>query len=256
MTQLSRGDGAGPRLVLLSGPSCVGKSPLLRALTRFHPDLAARLRPLVLYNDRAPRPGERDGVDYHFRPREFIEGLREKPGHLVVPVRRDLQALDVAQVHEVLDSGADPFFEGNPYVAEALMDAESLADVPRVSCFLAPLSRDEVLYLTAQPHADLRGIVTDVMRRKLLRRTQRQKGVLGAEDLADIEARCGAAYGELRYASRFDYVLPNHDGEDSEHWDAFYYPLGDARRCLEDFAAILRGDEPRGAEQWEPDLLP
>ena len=22
--------------------------------------------------------------------------------------------------------------------------------------------------------------------------------------------------------------LPNHDGEDSENWDAFYYPIGDA----------------------------
>lgn len=256
MTQLTGPDGAGPRLVFLSGPSCVGKSPLLRALARFHPEVAARLRPLVLYNDRGPRPGERDGVDYHFRPREFIEGLRTKPRHLVIPVRRDLQALDVAQVHDVLDSGRDPFLEGNPYVAEALMKAESLADVPRLSCFLSPLSRDEVLYLRAQPHADLRGIVTDVMRRKLLRRTQRQKGILAAEDLADIEARCGAAYAELRYACRFDYVLPNHDGEDSEHWDAFYYPLADARRCLEDFVALLRGDQPRGAEQWQPDLLP
>ncbi|MGD9518216.1 MAG: guanylate kinase [Armatimonadota bacterium] len=243
------------RLVLLSGPSCVGKSPLLRALRRFHKDRAASLRPLVLYNDRSPRPGEEDGVDYYFRSREFVESLRDQPGYIVLPVRGDFQALEVAQVLRVLEAGQDAFFEGNPYVAVALLGAVELARVPRISCFLSPLSRDEILYLRAQPHVDLKELIADVMRRKLLRRTQRQKGGLGEKDLADIEARCGAAYHELRYAAAFDYVLPNHDGEDSENWEAFYYPLGDARRCLEDFAAIIAGELPRYAEKWEPELL-
>ncbi|MCD6351974.1 MAG: hypothetical protein J7M26_07635 [Armatimonadetes bacterium] len=247
---------AQPRLVLLSGPSCVGKSPLLKALRKFYPELAARLHPLVLYNDRDPRPGEQSGREYYFRPREFIEALRDEPGYLVLPVRRDLQALEIAQVRRILDGGAWPFFEGNPYVAKALMEAEELADVPRVSCYLSPLSREEILFLRSQPHADLEKIVADVMRRKLLRRTQRQKGLLGAEDLADIEARCQAAFSELYFAPAFHWVLPNHDGEDSENWEAFYYPLGDARKALVDFAAILAGEEPRWAERWDESVLP
>ncbi len=239
-----------PRLVILSGPSCVGKSPLLRALQRFYPEAARRLRPLILYNDRAPRPGEADGVAYHFRPRDFIEGLRDQPGHIVLPVRRDLQALELAQVTGLLQQGLDPFFEGNPYVAGALMQAPELADIPRVTCFLSPVSLEELQFLQNQPGADARKLVTDVMRRKLLRRTQRQKTLLSLPDLEDIEARCGAAYDELTHAPAFDYVLPNHDGEDSENWDAFYYPLGDARKSLLDFAAILEGHQPRWAEKW------
>jgi guanylate kinase len=39
-------------LVILSGPSCVGKSPRVRALKRFHPELAGKLRPLVLGDAR------------------------------------------------------------------------------------------------------------------------------------------------------------------------------------------------------------
>ena len=39
----------GGRLVILSGPSCVGKSPLAKALARFHPDLSAKLQPIVLF---------------------------------------------------------------------------------------------------------------------------------------------------------------------------------------------------------------
>ena len=60
------------RLVILSGPSCVGKSPLTKALGRFYPKLLHAMQPLVLYNSRAPRPGEVDGVDYFFHTREQV----------------------------------------------------------------------------------------------------------------------------------------------------------------------------------------
>ena len=43
---------AAGRLVILSGPSCVGKSPLDRALARSHPDLHRTLQKVVLFNSR------------------------------------------------------------------------------------------------------------------------------------------------------------------------------------------------------------
>ena len=85
------------------------------------------------------------------------------------------------------------------------------------------------------------------MRRKLLRRTQRQKGILSLKDLENIETRAGSAYRELQTAPAFPYIIPNHDGEDSEHWDAFYYPIGDARKALHAFAALLAGETPRAS---------
>lgn len=239
------------RLVILSGPSCIGKSPLLKALKRFYPEIAADLHQLVLFNDRDPRPGEEDGRAYHFRPRHFIEAFRGNEQYLVTEVRRDLQALEIRQVHDILASGKCPFFEGNPYIATALMTHPGLADIPRISCFLSPLSAAEITEIKSHPYADAAAIVTYVMRRKLLRRTQKQKGILSLHDLEDIEARCGAAWHELALAHHFDWVLPNHDGEDSENWEAFYFPLGDARKCLNDFTAMLSGTSPLHAEKWE-----
>src|ERR687891_493163 len=93
------------RLVILSGPSCVGKSPLTKALARFYPELRNRLQPLVLYNSREPRPGEVDGVDYHFRSREEIEILKAKNHFVVMDVRGDLQALDLQELSESLAKG-------------------------------------------------------------------------------------------------------------------------------------------------------
>ena len=79
------------RLVILSGPSCVGKSPLRAALAKFYPKLWGSLQKLVLFNSRPPRPGEREGVDYHFRSRTQVEDLRAKE-HYAVNSRYALRA--------------------------------------------------------------------------------------------------------------------------------------------------------------------
>src|SRR5689334_15704599 len=56
-------------LVILSGPSGVGKSTVLRRLLARFPD---NLRLSVSATTRPPRPGETDGVDYYFlTPEEF-----------------------------------------------------------------------------------------------------------------------------------------------------------------------------------------
>lgn len=243
------------RLIILAGPSCAGKSPLDKALSRFHPQERQSLKSLVLYNSREPRPGELDGVDYHFRAREQISDLKGKERFVVMDVRGDLQALDIEQLNEDLVQG-DVFFEGNPFVGEILQTHTALADVSRLSVFMSPLSQDEILMLRSQPSVSLPDLVTDVMRRKLLRRTRRQKGDLSQKDLENIEVRASSAYSELKKAHRFQYVIPNHDGEDSENWDAFYYPIGDARRALNAFVALLTGEAKEDIESWDETLLP
>jgi|SRR5208282_1348767 len=246
---------AAGRLVILSGPSCVGKSPLDRALARLRPDLYRRLQKVVLYNSREPRAGERDGLDYHFRTRAQIQGLQPQERFALMDVRGDLQALDLAELATLLDRG-DVFFEGNPFVGRLLQTHPALVQTRRLSVFLAPLSQDEILFLKDPArNVSLPDLLTDVMRRKLLRRTRRQKSELSLHDLQNIERRAASAFRELHEATHFDWVIPNHDGEDSDNWDAFYYPLGDARRALLAFADLLEGRTPACAEKWEADLL-
>ena len=93
------------RLIVLSGPSCAGKSPLYATFCKLYPDLAARLTKLVPYNSRFPRPGETDGKTYHFRRRDEIDCLRTNTDFLVMEVRGDLQALDLCEAERVLAAG-------------------------------------------------------------------------------------------------------------------------------------------------------
>ncbi|MDP7735488.1 guanylate kinase [Mycobacterium paragordonae] len=86
------------RTVVLSGPSAVGKSTVVRCLRERIPDLHFS----VSATTRAPRPGEVDGVDYHFvSPARFqqlidqdellewaeIHGGLHRSGTLAEPVR-------------------------------------------------------------------------------------------------------------------------------------------------------------------------
>jgi guanylate kinase len=57
------------KLVVLSGPSGVGKSTVLKRLLERYPD---QLRLSVSATTRSPRPGEQDGIDYYFlSPEDF-----------------------------------------------------------------------------------------------------------------------------------------------------------------------------------------
>ncbi|RUP02885.1 MAG: guanylate kinase [Mycobacterium sp.] len=86
------------RTVVLSGPSAVGKSTVVRCLREQIPNLHFS----VSATTRAPRPGEVDGVDYHFvSPARFqqlidqgellewaeIHGGLHRSGTLAAPVR-------------------------------------------------------------------------------------------------------------------------------------------------------------------------
>ncbi|MEX2316826.1 MAG: guanylate kinase [Pirellulales bacterium] len=60
-------------LLILSGPSGVGKSTVLRRLLAEYPD---HLRLSVSATTRPPRPGETDGIDYHFLTEEEFSRRR------------------------------------------------------------------------------------------------------------------------------------------------------------------------------------
>jgi guanylate kinase len=61
------------RVFVITGPSGVGKGTLIRGLLERVPELVVS----VSATTRPPRPGERDGVDYHFlTPAEFEQRVR------------------------------------------------------------------------------------------------------------------------------------------------------------------------------------
>ena len=63
-----------PLMIIISGPSGVGKDSVLRALKK----LALPLHHVVTANTRKPRPDEVEGVDYYFVTKEYFEDMINK----------------------------------------------------------------------------------------------------------------------------------------------------------------------------------
>jgi guanylate kinase len=59
------------RLIVLSGPSGVGKGTVVAKVRELYPHVWVS----VSFTTRAPRPGERDGVEYHFVDRTRFDEL-------------------------------------------------------------------------------------------------------------------------------------------------------------------------------------
>lgn len=243
------------RFVMLSGPSCVGKGPLLKAFSKLYP--SENIQKVVLYNDRDRRPAEVDGVDYH-----FVKNIQSLPAdqYIKMEIRPgNWQALKVADVTDVTRGRGVGFLEVFHKLGAQAKNHAVLSNFFKsgdvCTVFLSPLSVEDVEYLTHK-YNDLKAVVADVMRRKLLRRTTRQKGVLSLKDFEDVEKRCSTAYKEMQSASKYTYVIANHDGEDSDNWEQFPCPLGDALRSVMTFAEIVQGRAPSNCEQWRSELLP
>jgi guanylate kinase len=130
---------AAGRVVVLSGPSAVGKSTVVRCLRERVPNLHFS----VSATTRAPRPGEVDGVDYHFvsgaRFQELIEqgallewaeihGGLHRSGTLAQPVR-DATAAGFPVLIEVDLAGARAVKKAMPEAVTVFLAPPSWADL-------------------------------------------------------------------------------------------------------------------------------
>jgi guanylate kinase len=167
------------RLTVLSGPSGVGKGTVVEAVRRRHPCVWVS----VSVTTRQPRPGEVDGVHYHFTDRvEFLRMASE--GELLewAQYADNLYGTPRAPLQERLAAG-DPVLleidlQGARQVRQAMPDAWLV--------FLAPPSWDE-------------------LERRLVGR--------GTEPPEVIERRLAQAKVEMEAESEFDAVVVNDDVE-------------------------------------------
>ena len=167
-------------LFVLSSPSGAGKTTLSRQLLAGDPLLSMS----VSVTTRAPRSGEVDGRDYHFRDVAAFAAMRDD-GQLLewAAVHGNLYGTPADPVMEQLTLGRDVLFDIDWQGAQQLA-AKAAADVVRV--FILPPS-------------------AETLRERLEKR---------AQDRPDVVARrlAGAA-AEIEHWAEYDYVLVNADLE-------------------------------------------
>lgn len=132
-----------PRLLVLSGPSGVGKSSVVTYLREHHPEVAFS----VSVTTRAPRPGEVDGVHYHFIDRAQFERLRDS-GELLewAEFAGNLYATPAEPVRRLLADGQPVLLEIELQGARQVRSATAGDDRwDALLVFLAPPSWEELV---------------------------------------------------------------------------------------------------------------
>ena len=171
-----------PLLVVVSGPSGVGKSTIVAELARRRPQVV----PIVTATTRERREGEIDKVHYHFlSPAEFQQ-LRDRNGLLEQAVVHDhWYGTPIDQVRGILAAGRDAILTIDPQGARSVR-----ALVP-----------DALLIFVAPPS------IEDLERRLASR---------GSEDGPERELRRRNAETELAAVDAYDYVIVNQTGHHNE----------------------------------------
>lgn len=183
----SPGSTAAGRVVVLAGPSAVGKSSLVRCLRERIPDLHFS----VSVTTRTPRPGEVDGVDYHFVSPARFDQLIEQ-GAL----------LEWAEIHGGLHrSGTvaqpirDATAHGYPVLIEVdLAGARAVKDAmpEAITVFLAPPS-----WAALEERLVGRGTETPEVIRRRLATARAELAAQGDFDEVVVNRRLQTACSEL-----------------------------------------------------------
>lgn len=165
-----------PLLIILSGPSGVGKDATLARMK----ESGLPLYYVVTATTRPKRPGEKDGVDYHFLSEdEFQQRIKKRRFFEWAKVYDNYYGVPEKEIKEALRQGQDVIVkvdvQGAATIKQILPDA--------VFIFLMPPSTAELANRLRQRHGRL---------------------------LAELNSRLDKAQEEIESLPLFDYVVVSH----------------------------------------------
>ncbi len=168
---------ANGRPFVVAAPSGTGKTTVCRAALERDP----RLRFSVSHTTRAPRPAERDGVDYHFVPASRFQELVQQDAFLeYAEYNGNLYGTSWASLEEPLAAGWDLLVEIE------VKGARQFRERRRDACFVFLLPPS-----------------MDALRDRLRGR--------GSDDEETISKRLAIAEQELEAIAFFDYAVVNRE---------------------------------------------
>jgi len=166
-------------LYIVSAPSGAGKSSLIAEMLEHNPKYAMKVS--VSHTTRGMRPGEQDGVHYHFVQKEHFEALIEKGEFLeYAEVFGNYYGTSRVWIEDTLEKGIDVFldidWQGARQIREQMPQAKSV--------FILPPSNGEL---------------------------ERRLNVRGQDSAAVIAKRMAEAKSEISHYNEYDYIIINDD---------------------------------------------
>ncbi|PLT26806.1 guanylate kinase [Pseudoalteromonas sp. MelDa3] len=166
-------------LFILSAPSGAGKSSLINALLKKHADMKVS----VSHTTRAPRPGEENGVHYHFVSTDEFKALIAKDDFFEwAQVFDNYYGTSKQAIESQLDAGIDVFldidWQGAQQVRKIMPSVQTI--------FILPPSKEEL---------------------------EQRLNNRGQDSVEIIASRMAKAQSETSHYNEYDFVIVNDDFE-------------------------------------------
>ena len=166
-------------LFILSAPSGAGKSSLINALLKKHADMKVS----VSHTTRAPRPGEENGMHYHFVSTDEFKALIAKDDFFEwAQVFDNYYGTSKQAIESQLDAGIDVFldidWQGAQQVRKIMPSVQTI--------FILPPSKEEL---------------------------EQRLNNRGQDSAEVIASRMAKAQSETSHYNEYDYVIVNDDFE-------------------------------------------
>jgi len=166
-------------LFILSAPSGAGKSSLINALLKKHADMKVS----VSHTTRAPRPGEENGVHYHFVSTDEFKALIAKDDFFEwAQVFDNYYGTSKQAIESQLDAGIDVFldidWQGAQQVRKIMPSVQTI--------FILPPSKEEL---------------------------EQRLNNRGQDSAEIIASRMAKAQSETSHYNEYDFVIVNDDFE-------------------------------------------
>jgi guanylate kinase len=166
-------------LYIVSAPSGAGKSSLIAALLETNPTYAMKVS--ISHTTRAPRPGEEDGVHYHFVEKAHFQTLIEHGDFLeYAEVFGNYYGTSREWIERNLDKGIDIFLDIDWQGAQQIRLQMPLAK----SIFILPPSKEEL---------------------------ERRLNARGQDSDEVIAKRMNEAQSEISHYAEYNYLIINDD---------------------------------------------
>jgi guanylate kinase len=196
-------------LVVLSGPTAAGKDTVMKALLEKRPNMMR----MVTTNSRPIRPGEVEGVDYHFVSREDFEKLISEDAFVEwVEYLGHYKGGQKKHLEEALASGKDIIWR---------IDVRGVKNI-----------REKVTDMVTDPESPLQAVVFIFLTPPDLDTLARRMKARGTENEKVWEQGLNLAKWEIEQYDDYDYLVVNEDDKVADAVSQIECIIEAARRMI------------------------
>lgn len=217
------------KLILISGPSCVGKGPLISAYQFFNKNIKLKQIDVIKSKEsrnNIPRPNEVafwDDKEF-FQTRDELFSLKNNPDYFIGDCRGEPQAINILRLSNLFletDIVLIEVFHGIGVTFTKAMKEGKIkiaADIKVISIFVSPLPVSETLSFSGLDNLQNENLVLLMKNKQLLRALSQQ--TLHSKKFEEmIQSRARSAVDEILSAKNYDRIIYLSDGEGECNWN-------------------------------------